>query len=139
MAARRGGWVGRARTLGGQRFRSGYEADIAADLTRRGKPVHYEDRRLLYTTEHVYRPDWRIPTRSGREILVESKGRLTARDRSKLIAVRDANPDKDLRLLLQTPNARLHRGSRTTYGQWATNAGFIWAEGDSIPEAWFRE
>lgn len=119
----------------GVRLRSRFEADIYSDAVRRGLDVTYEPDRFTYTTPHVYRPDFRLPN----GVYVEAKGYFPTTDRTKMLSVRESNPDLDLRLLFQTASTKLRRGSRTTYAQWAEQHGFQWAEGPSIPAVWLEE
>lgn len=90
--------------------------------------------RLPYVTQHTYTPD--ILLDNG--IIVELKGKFTAADRSKMLAVRDQNTGLDIRFVFMNPDVRLNRTSKTTYGMWATKKGFKWAK-DTIPEAWVKE
>lgn len=83
--------------------------------------------------QRKYQPDWRLPN----GILVETKGRLTAADRAKLLYVRNQNPATDLRLVFQYDNY-LYRGSETTYTEWAEKNGFKWNM-MVIPDEWFNE
>jgi hypothetical protein len=123
---------------------------VAADLRSRDIEFTYEDYQYSYPYplprgECVacggkalvrwswYTPDWFFPN----GVVVESKGRLTAHTRKVLLAVREAHPTLDLRLLFQRDNP-INTGSRTTYTAWATHNGFICAVslGGIIPEEW---
>jgi hypothetical protein len=121
-------------SVAGLTLRSQFEADVYADALRRGILVEYETERLTYVTAHVYRPDFILPN----GIIVEAKGYFPQADRAKMLAVREANPDLDIRLLFQKAGTPIRRGSRTTYGQWATQHEFIWTEG-TIPRYWAEE
>jgi hypothetical protein len=114
------------------RYRSKYEAEVARLLTESGVPVLYETKRVPYEMPRVYIPDFILP--SG--VMVEAKGYFPSADRTKLVAVRDSNPDLDIRLLFQKASNKLRKGSPTSYGQWATRSGFVWAEGPAIPKDW---
>src|SRR5687768_13150730 len=64
--------------------------------------VEYEPEKLPYSTNHEYIPDFRIVTKSGKTIYIETKGNGRSFDgsvRQKMIAARDQNPDKDIRIL----------------------------------------
>ena len=41
-------------------------------------------------------------------------------------------------LLLQSPNGKIYKGSKTTYSQWCEKHGFKWA-GKEIPQSWIDE
>ena len=34
----------------------------------------------------------------------------------------------DLRFVLQSPNGKIYKGSKTTYGQWCEKNGFKWSK-----------
>lgn len=122
----------RAVVFNGQRYRSGFEAGIARDLAERGIEGHYEEERLLYTSPHVYVVDF-----APRGVLIEAKGWFTPADRTKMLAVKEAHPDADVRLLFQANHTFGKR--KTTCGQWCDRHGITWAVGDTIPEAWLKE
>nr|WP_042674262.1 hypothetical protein [Methylobacterium sp. B34] len=116
------------------RYRSGFEKQIA-DNTVSATPVDYEAVTLSYVITHRYKPDFIIRGANG-IIYVEAKGWFKPSDRTKLLAVRAANPDADIRLLFQRPHNRLTSKSTTTYAAWAEKHGFPWAAGAEIPAEW---
>lgn len=99
--------------------------------------IVYEKEKLKYVTEHSYKPDFIVTLNSGRKIYIEAKGYFRATDRSKLVAVREAHPEKDLRIVFQS-NSKVHKLSDTRYTDWAEKNGFIHAVG-RIPVEWFNE
>lgn len=113
--------------------RSGFEARIHRDLHERGVPFAYEPRgsRLPYRVMRHYLPDFVLPN----GVHVEAKGWFKPADRSKMLAVREAHPDIDIRFLFQRASNTLSGSSTTTYAAWATKHGFPWAEG-RIPDDW---
>ncbi len=121
------------------RFRSGFEATVsaAASHTLDAHSIDYEAESLRYTSEHLYTPDFRITRWDGTVVYVETKGYFDADDRSKMIRVKQAHPEKDIRLVFQRASTRLSKTSRTTYAAWAAKHGFLWAEG-RIPPEWVR-
>lgn len=129
--------------------RSGFEKRIkdTLDVTD-GIRFKYEDRRYKYTKstcqhcgevvkEGTYTPDFNFYDRVTGEYLftVEAKGLFDSEDRSKLLAVREANPEIDLRLLFQRDQA-IRKGSKTTYSVWATKHKFDFHFGDRLPIEW---
>jgi hypothetical protein len=124
---------GTAVTVDGVRYRSAFEAGVARNLTGRHVGFEYEGKQLFYTTAHVYRPDFVL----SNGVVIEVKGYFPASDRTKLLAVREANPDVVIRLLFQNAKTRLSRGSKTTYGQWADRHGFEWAQ-STVPDEWIK-
>ena len=131
-------------------YRSGLEAGIAADLEARGVKFEYEKRTIRYVrpvrSGHcgdcgsksvgkwcVYTPDFEIPG----AILVESKGRFTGSDRTKLAAIKLQHPSLDLRILFAVDNwtTKLHK---QRYSDWATKHGLVFAVGKVIPREWLE-
>lgn len=105
---------------------------------RRLKSVKYETKRLPYLLEKTYIPDFLVVTKDGnREIYIETKGYLRPADRTKMIAVKKANPDLDIRIVFAKDNT-LGRGSKTRYSEWAKKHGFKYSVG-AIPKDWFTD
>lgn len=127
---------GVATVVGGVRYRSGFEAAVAADLIARGVEPHHEEERIPYTTPHVYVADF-APRRSsdGKPVIVEAKGHLDRDDRRTILAVKALGID--IRVVFQRAKNRINRGSKTTYAQWADKNNIPWAEG-RVPEEWLR-
>lgn len=113
-------------------YRSKAEASFASDLAKRGVRFEYETLKLDYTISAKYIPDFKIGN-----MIIEYKGRLTAADRRKMICVKRDNPTLDIRFVFQNPNLPIRKGSRTTYGMWATANGFKWAS-KVIPNDWIK-
>lgn len=116
-------------------FRSKFEAQIYNVARSSKKKLDFEpkDAIISYITHHRYQPDFRLPN----GILVEAKGHLDQHDRSKMVAVKMQRPDLDIRFVFMNARMKLSRHGKT-YGEWATSAGFPWAEG-AIPLEWWRE
>lgn len=125
------------------RLRSGYEKKVRSYLESEKIPFEYETERIPYTVPEAkknYIPDWKVKTRTGKTIYVESKGLLNAAGRSKMRLVVEQNPDKDIRLLFQRNN-KLNRTSKTTYVMWSTKHGIKCAVSSTgcIPKEWTDE
>lgn len=114
-------------------FRSRLEGRVAKWMTMNGLEHEYEPFKLNYVIEATYTPDFKLPN----GVLLEVKGFFRPEDRRKLLAVRKANPDADIRLVFQSPNNTLTKTSKTTYGDWATKHGFHWCNASQIPVEWF--
>lgn len=122
-----------ARKLG---YRSMFEARVAADLDNKGVDYGYETVTLHYTKPSVYVPDFQLPN----GVLIECKGRFLAKDRTKMLAIKEQNPHLDIRFLFQRANNRITKSPNSLmYWQWAEKHGFKWHEGDTIPEGWYNE
>ena len=82
-------------------------------------------------------------------IVIEAKGFFKPSDRSKMLAVKKAHPNLDIRLLLQNNGfmykAKKGTGRRTPdstdmrYGDWCDKHGFPWAVGTEVPKEWIDE
>lgn len=114
-------------------FRSGFERTLAASLQRRKTKFGYETVKLPYTVHHVYSPDFILDN----GILIEAKGKLTAQDRSKMIAVKKQHPELDIRFVFMRGENKLNASSKTTYMQWAAKNGFPAAD-EEIPDEWLK-
>lgn len=92
--------------------------------------------KLEYTDDkvHKYTPDFELPN----GILIETKGRFTAEDRTKHLNVKRCNPHYDIRFVFQRSKSPLYKGSKTTYAEWCDRHGFKWAD-KVIPQAWIEE
>ena len=122
-------------------YRSGLEDKISEQLKATNKVWSYESEKLKYTVPEriaTYTPDFIIVKQNGGKMYVESKGRFTATDRKKMKLVKEANPELDIRLLFQTPNNKITKGSKTTYVDWAVKHGYPWAAKE-IPQEWLEE
>lgn len=114
------------------RYRSKFEASVAASLKQRGLAFGYESLPLPYTISAVYTPDFVLPN----GVIVETKGLFDSDDRRKMAAVKAQHPDLDIRLCFMKADVKLSRAPRSlTYWQWAERHGFLWCEGN-IPTTW---
>ena len=126
-------------------FRSGGELSLAESLESEGIPWDYEPEKFSYQLQHDYLPDFRIKTRGGRTIHIEFKGWTpgweSGSDRTKLLAVRDAYPLLDLRIVWSTAafaRRPIRRGGKTTNEQWAEKHGFK-SSAARVPLGWLDE
>lgn len=121
-------------------FRSGFEHKIAQQLSEECVEWQYEAQKFTYIVPekgHKYTADFVIQTRTG-TMYIETKGLFSAADRKKYKLVRDQH-NIDLRLLFEVASRQIgKRKNSRTYGQWATENGFKWAE-RTIPKEWLKE
>jgi predicted nuclease of restriction endonuclease-like RecB superfamily len=121
-------------------FKSQFEKNVAKEFRKYGIKFTYEPevvRFLQPEKQRKYIPDFRIKTKMGNVFLVETKGKLDADDRKKLEWVKAQNPDLNLVLLFMNSDVKLRKGSKTTYGMWATKAGFTWYDFRAgLPQGW---
>ena len=118
-------------------YRSGLEEDLDNTLKSKGIDGQYEQHKIVYAkpaTYHTYTPDFRLPN----GIFIETKGRFVLEDRKKHILIKWQNPEYDIRFVFQNAKNKLRKGSKTTYADWCTKNGFLYAEG-TIPPEWLAE
>lgn len=123
-------------------WRSGLEERVGESLAARGVPFFFEMDVIEYEVPaqvRRYTPDFTFTSRSGKKILVETKGRWVRADRLKMKLIVQQFPDLDIRMVFQRPNEKIAKGSKTTYAAWCEkHLGIPWAKGD-IPDAWLEE
>ena len=64
----------------------------------------YEEHKVKYTVperQATYTPDFYVTTRSGKLIIIETKGRFVTADRQKMLLVKEQHPDLDIRFVFQ--------------------------------------
>ena len=122
-------------------FRSGLEDTINESLKSAKKLYGYETEQLSYikpATNHTYTPDFVLPKKNGGKLYIETKGRWVKVDREKMDFVFQQHPDIDIRFVFQNPNAKLYKGSKTTYAQYCDKKGWLWSKKE-IPKEWLDE
>lgn len=122
---------GKARAEG---LRSGFERTLAAQIKRAGVKFDYEPIALPFVIKRKYFPDFYIPSKN---MYIEAKGKLDADTKAKMIAVKEAHPDLDIRFVFMRGENKLSKRSKTTYLMWAEKNGFPAADGE-IPEEWLK-
>jgi hypothetical protein len=116
-------------------FRSGLEDQLNEQLSEHGIDGEYEKHKIKYvkpSTNHTYTPDFRLPN----GIYIETKGRFVAEDRKKHLLIKDQHPTLDIRFIFQNSNAKLRKGSKTTYADWCIKYGYKYAD-KKIPAEWY--
>ena len=114
------------------KFRSKLEENIANLLEGLGVSYEYESEKLGYTIEHTYTPDFVLPNYT----YIEAKGYWSAADRRKILNVKKANPEIDLRMVFQSPFNKISKKSKTTYAQWCDRHEIPWTSYHNIPIDW---
>ena len=114
-------------------YKSKFEAQTRLILP---ETVTYEPDRLKFKQPEAIRtyiPDWKV--RDG--VYIETKGKLTVDDRKKMKWVKEQYPDYIFYIFFQNARVKLRKGSKTSYGDWATKAGFIWSDKRAgLPAEW---
>jgi len=126
-------------------YRSGLEIDIARGLTASGVSFSYESEKIRYEQPakmRTYTPDFIITTKSGKRIVIESKGRFKTEDRQKHLHIRASNPEVEIRFIFNNPNTRISKASKTTYAMWCDKNGYMYAKfnkDEPVPNEWLEE
>ena len=105
-----------------------------------GQPVdaYYEQNTFTYEVSETrkYTPDWIVITPTT-EFFIEYKGVLDGRTRKKMKLVKKQNPLLDIRFIFQNASNKINKASKTTYGKWADQHGFLWADNE-LPKDWLK-
>lgn len=121
-------------------FRSGLEERISQQIKDAGIKLEYETDRIKYTIparEAKYTPDFKLP-KPGGFFFVETKGIWTVQDRAKHVLIKKQHPEIDIRFVFSNQNAKLYKGSPTTYAMYCEKHGFRYTQ-KYIPEDWLEE
>jgi hypothetical protein len=132
------------------KYKSKFEARIAAYLKKMKVPFEYEARTYKYKSrprmsarcgecgskniyvDRRYTPDFFL--KNG--VIIESKGKWAAKDRYKMLDVREANPTLNVRMLFMSDN-KISKVSKTRYSRWCEDNNIIYAVG-TIPKEWLK-
>jgi excinuclease UvrABC helicase subunit UvrB len=115
-------------------MRSGFERTLAAQMKKLRVQFEYEPTKLPFVVERTYCPDFYIP---ATDIYIEAKGKLDADTKVKMIAVKKAHPELDIRIVFMRGSNKLSKSSSKTYMDWAAQHGFPAADGE-IPTEWLK-
>ena len=123
-------------------YRSGLEETLSRQIAEAGLPVVYEpkDDKVSYTwpeRQSTYLPDFKLPKPGGFWFL-EGKGIFDVQTRQKHLLLKEQHPDLDVRFVFSNMNAKIYKGSPTTYAQWCEKHGFLYAN-RTIPPEWLQE
>ena len=107
-------------------YRSGLEERTAKYLRSLKVKFTYEKMKIKWQDlrHRTYTPDFVLDN----GIIIETKGRFIPSDRSKHLRIREQHPDLDIRFVFSNPNARLYKGSKSTYASWCEKYGFKYAK-----------
>jgi len=122
-------------------WRSGLEKSLADYLDERNISYEYEEHKLVYTVperQAIYTPDFYVRTRTGKLIIIETKGRFVTADRQKMLLVKEQHPTLDIRFVFSNPKSKISKKSKTTYAAWCEKHGFPYAA-KVAPERWLNE
>lgn len=131
--------------------RSKFEDTIAKELDDAGVKYDYETTAFEYQepirknlaicgdcgSSNLLRTGWYTPDfflENG--IIIETKGRFTAADRRKQLAVRESHPDLRIVMLFMSDN-KIHKNSNTRYSDWCMQHNIEYAIGSPLKE-WLK-
>lgn len=130
-------------------YRSGLEERTAKQLEDLGVSYEFETLVIPYqvpASSHRYTPDFVITTKSGKVIIVETKGIWDAKDRAKHLLIREQHPELDIRFVFDRSKSKISKNSQTTYADVCEGRargkykGVTWKYADKrIPEEWLSE
>ena len=132
-------------------YKSGLENTVGTSLEGQEIQFEYEPKwgRIKYTKPaetRSYTPDFYITTRSGKQIIVETKGLWDAEDRKKHRLIKEQHPDLDIRFVFTRSKAKISKKSKTTYADICEGKGrgpfkgLVWKYADKeIPDEWLNE
>ena len=130
---KKGGWS----THNSASYRSGLEEKMATQLESHGVPSVFEQYEVKYeipASMHTYTPDFVLPN----GIVIEGKGIFDSDDRKKHTLIRQQHPQLDIRFVFSNANAKLYKGSPTSYAAWCIKNGFKYST-KVIPIEWMQE
>ena len=84
-----------------------------------------------------YTPDFFIGEKGDRDFIIETKGRFTALDRKKALAIKTQHPHLDYRMLFEYDN-KLSKGAKSRYSEWCEKNDITWAVKE-VPIEWIKQ
>jgi hypothetical protein len=131
--------------------RSKFEARIAKELDDAGIKYQYETYSYEYEEPlrknlarcgdcdgtNLFRTGWYTPDfflENG--VIIETKGRFTAADRRKMLAVKADHPELQLVICFMRDN-KIHKRSETKYSDWCEQHGYDYSIGE-LKKEWLR-
>lgn len=109
------------------KFRSKFEKTVWAKISKAYPKTKYEPDFIKYIqpeTERTYNPDFKMKD----NIYIEAKGKLDLDTRKKMVWFKESSPDVTIIFLFMNPDTKIRKGSKTTYGAWATKNDFLWLD-----------
>ena len=123
-------------------YKSGLELTVSEQIKSTEYDLKYETEILNYIVPErkaKYTPDFVFIKKNGEFMFIETKGRWTTADRTKMKHVLASNPGIDIRMVFQNPNQKLAKTSPTTYEAFAKKLGIQHVAKKDIPAEWLEE
>lgn len=123
-------------------YKSQFEEHVAKAFKAAGIKFEYEPMVVDFTEpekKRKYTPDFKARTKAG-VLVIETKGKLDRETRKKMILVKEQNPKLNVVILFMDSRKPILKGSKTTYGDWATKNGFKWYDfrNGGLPKEWIK-
>ena len=125
-------------------YRNKFEHDTAEALKKRKADFVYEKTKFDYVVEGKYLVDFTIIKKNNQIMHIETKGNGLSFDghvKRKMIAVKKAHPNLDLRILFYSDGKcgpKRKDGTFMRQSDWAKRYGFKYAIKE-IPDEWYSE
>ncbi len=68
--------------------------------------------------------------------IIETKGRFTAADRRKMLAIKEGHPELDIKMLFMRDN-KIHKNSTTYYSDWCMDNDYDFSIGE-VKQEWLK-
>ena len=123
-------------------YKSGLELTVSEQIKNTEYDLKYETETLNYIVPErkaKYTPDFVFVKRNNEIMYIETKGRWTTADRTKMKHVLASNPGIDIRMVFQNPGQKITKGSPTTYEAYALKLGIKHVAKKEIPAEWLKE
>lgn len=112
---------------------SSLEVRFMALAKTRGLKYEFEAESFEYIIKSKYTPDFKLAT----NLFIETKGLFDGADRRKMKAFKQQYPKIKVHMLFGNPEAKIRKGSKTTYAMWCKKVGIECADiRGGIPEKW---
>lgn len=129
------------------KYRGNLQETMASVLKRHRLTFKYETDKLSYVVPAVtveLGVEFSVELKRGQTVGVFIVEHFTHNRMTALAAVKEQQPDLDIRIIFSNPEATLIN-SHTTYGEWCDERGIQWAQAryraeiKSVIERWIRE
>ena len=116
--------------------KSGFE-DRAIDLFKKHKvKADYEADKIEYVIRANYKPDFKCTDKDGNTFYIETKGYFDVEAVKKMKAVKETNPDLDVRMWFMS-DKKIPGRKKMKYSDWCEKYGYKYHIGESFPKHWF--
>ena len=116
----------------GNKYKSKFEKEFAATLTKKKIVFTYETISIDYKISCCYKPDFII-----NNIIVETKGYFSKADRRKHLVIKETRPDLDIRFCFQNSKTKLSKAKNSiSYAVFCLKKKNLYCD-KFIPNDWY--